>query len=169
MSSETEIEIRRGRLDDAEGIAALYNHYILETTITFDIKPHTVEMRREWLEQFSAGGRHQIFVAIQEGKLVGFVCSQQFRKKAAYDPTVETTIYLAPEAVGQGLGRRLYDVLFDALSGADVHVYLAGVTLPNPGSVALHRAMGFRDVGVFREIGRKFGSYWDVAWFERRA
>ena len=81
---------------------------------------------------------------------------------------METTVYLAPDATGQGLGRRLYGALFDSLAGADVHLAVGGITLPNEASLALHRAFGFEPVGIFRQVGYKFGRYWDVQWFQRR-
>jgi phosphinothricin acetyltransferase len=80
---------------------------------------------------------------------------------------VETTIYAAPEAVGRGLGDRLYSALFESITNEDVHRIVAGYTLPNRGSEALHRRFGFELVGIFHQNGRKFGRYWDVAWTER--
>jgi phosphinothricin acetyltransferase len=81
--------------------------------------------------------------------------------------SVETSIYLAPEATGRGMGTDLYAALFAALAEEDLHRAYAGVTLPNTASVALHRKFGFRSIGVYREVGRKFGKYWDVEWFEK--
>ena len=101
--------------------------------------------------------------------VVGYVGTSKFRPKAAYETTVETTIYCAPEAVGKNIGKRLYAGLFDALKGEDIHRYVAGYTLPNDASEALHRRFGFKRVGVFSENGRKFGKYWDVCWTERAA
>ena len=77
------------------------------------------------------------------------------------------SIYLAPDALGRGIGSRLYEELFTAIAGEDVHRAYAGITLPNPGSVALHEKFGFQSIGVYHEVGRKFGRYWDVEWFER--
>ena len=74
-----------------------------------------------------------------------------------------SSIYLAPDMTGQGLGRRLYAALFDALKGEDIHRIFGGITQPNEASVRLHRAFGFEPVGVYREVGRKFGRFWDVA------
>jgi phosphinothricin acetyltransferase len=98
---------------------------------------------------------------------VGYAGTTRFRPKPAYDTTVETSIYCAPEAVGKGIGSRLYSALFDAIAGEDIHRIVAGYTLPNPGSAALHARFGFKLVGVFQENGRKFGRYWDVAWSQR--
>jgi phosphinothricin acetyltransferase len=159
--------IRRGREGDLAALTTLYNHYIEQTAITFDLEPFTVETRRSWLAPFRDDGRHQLFVAEAEERVVGFACTREFRVKRAYDTTVETTIYLAPGATSRGLGTALYERLFAALAGEDVHRAVAGVTLPNDASVALHRRFGFRDVGVFHEVGRKHGRWWDVLWMEK--
>lgn len=161
------VRIRRGREDDLAGLTELYNHYIRATPITFDLEPYTPETRRPWLASFAASGRHQLFVAEQAARVLGFACSRPFRDKAAYDTTAETSVYLAPQAVGQGLGRALYERLFAELAGADLHRLVAGITLPNDASVALHTRMGFERVGIFAEVGRKHGRYWDVLWMER--
>ena len=163
----TEALIRPARAADLADLTELYNHYIRETPITFDLVPFTLEQRRVWLEGFAAAGRHRLFVAEASGHAVGFASSHQFRVKAAYDTSVETSVYLAPGHTGFGLGARLYQALFDALRGADVHRALAGITLPNPASVALHRRFGFESVGVFSEVGYKFERFWDVEWFQR--
>ena len=80
---------------------------------------------------------------------------------------METSIYLAPDAGGQGIGTLLYDALFASLARQDVHMALAGITQPNDASNALHRGFGFKDVGTFRQVGRKFDKYWDVLWMEK--
>jgi len=163
----SEVSIRRGRAGDVVPLNDLYNHYIRETAITFDLEPMPLARREDWFAQFGESGRHQLFVAERGGRLVGYACSRPFRDKAAYDTTAETSIYLAPEACRQGIGRRLYARLFDELAGADLHRLVAGITLPNEASVALHERAGFQPLGVFREVGRKFGRYWDVLWMER--
>jgi len=161
------VRIRRGEAADLPAIVEIINHYIEHTPITFDVAPFTVETRRPWFEQFAPSGPHQLFVAESGGRAAGWACSGRFREKAAYAPTVETSVYLAPGHGGQGIGRRLYERLFEALAGEDVHRLVAGITLPNEASVRLHERMGFTRVGVFRENGRKLGRFWDVAWYER--
>jgi phosphinothricin acetyltransferase len=106
-------------------------------------------------------------VAEQDSSLIGYAGTTRFRAKPAYDPTVETTIYLAPEAVGRAVGSLLYSALFEAIAGEDIHRIVAGYTMPNPASAALHERFRFERVGIFRENGRKFGRYWDVVWNER--
>lgn len=153
---------------DLADLTRIYNHYVSETAITFDVEPYTTEGRRPWLETFADDGPHRCFVAEVDGVAAGWASTGQFRKKAAYDSSVETSIYLDPKATGQGLGAQLYQTLFDCLEETDVHLALGGVTLPNPESLALHERFGFESVGVFREVGWKFGRYWDVQWFQRR-
>jgi len=99
--------------------------------------------------------------------VVGYTCTGRFRTKDAYDTTVEASIACRADAVGRGLGSLLYSALFEALRGEDIHRIVAGIAQPNPASNALHRRFGFREVGAFTEVGRKFGKYWDVLWLER--
>jgi phosphinothricin acetyltransferase len=162
-----DILIRASLRSDLPRLTEIYNHYVLETPVTFDIEPYTVEQRVTWFEQFAPAGRYRLLVAEQNGKLLGYVGTTRFRVKAAYDPTVETTIYCGPEAIGKGVGSRLYSALFQAIAHEDIHRVVAGYTLPNPASAALHARFGFKLVGMFTENGRKFGRYWDVAWTER--
>jgi phosphinothricin acetyltransferase len=155
--------IRRAEPGDAAALATIYNHYVRATPITFDTEEKSVADRATWLAHFSDGGRYQCFVAMVDGDVAGWASSHRFRDRAAYDTTIETSVYLAPDACGRGLGRRLYAALFDALSGQDIHRAYGAVTQPNEPSNRLHAAMGFRQTGLLPEFGRKFGRYWDVA------
>jgi phosphinothricin acetyltransferase len=159
--------IRFARESDLERLTEIYNHYVINTPITFDLEPFSVAERCEWFRHYSASGPHRLLIAETDGLVVGCVTSSPFRPKAAYETSVETSIYLAPEATGRGMGTDLYVALFAALAEEDLHRAYAGVTLPNTASVALHRKVGFRSIGVYREVGRKFGKYWDVEWFEK--
>ena len=163
----SDVELRPARSSDLGALTEIYNHYVRETPITFEIEPYDVEARRPWLEGFAPKGPHRLFVAEQRGELLGYAGSMRFRAKAAYETSVETTVYLRPEAAGQRIGASLYARLFESLEGEDLHRALAGITLPNPASIRLHERFGFRPVGVFREVGRKLGRYWDVAWYEK--
>ena len=163
----SDVELRPARASDLTALTALYNHYVRETPVTFDVEPYHVETRRPWLEGFAPEGPHRLFVAEREAVLLGYAGSMRFRPKAAYATSVETTVYLRPESAGQGVGALLYAQLFEALRGEDLHRALAGITLPNPASIRLHERFGFRPIGVFHEVGRKFGRYWDVGWYEK--
>jgi phosphinothricin acetyltransferase len=158
-----DVAIRRVEPGDLGALLDIYNHYVVHTPITFDIEPRTLAQRRQWLDGFAPSGRHQCFVAVKGGSAIGWAASLRYRDRAAYDTSVETSIYLAPGATGQGLGKRLYAALFEALKGEDIHRAYGGVTQPNDASNRLHEAMGFQRVGSLGEIGRKFGRYWDVA------
>ena len=163
----SEINIRLAERRDLPRLTEIYNYYVLNTPVTFDIEPYTVERREPWFAQFGTSGRYRLLVAERGGDLIGYAGTTRFRPKAAYETTVETTIYCVPEEVGKGIGKHLYEALFEALRGEDIHRFVAGYVLPNPATAAIHERFGFKVVGVFRENGRKFGKYWDVCWVER--
>jgi phosphinothricin acetyltransferase len=163
----SDVRVRPATPRDLARLCEVYNHYVAEGAITFDIEPFTPDERRSWYDAHTTGPGHRLLVAEDAGTVVGYAGTGPFRSKRAYDTTVETTIYVVPEALGHGIGRALYTALFEALTGEDVHRAVAGVTLPNPASLVLHERFGFREVGVFRENGRKHGRYWDVMWLER--
>ncbi len=166
--SDAPISVRSARLDDLADLTRIYNHYVRETPITFDLEPFSIEARRSWFEAFGENGRHRLVVATREGgRIEGYAGSAPFRPKGAYATSVEVTVYVRPGATGSGIGTRLYAELFARLAREDVHRAYAGITLPNAASVALHRRFGFRSVGIYREVGRKFGRYWDVEWMEK--
>ena len=163
----SEITIRRADAGDIPALLNIYNYYVIHTPVNFDIEPRTLEQRREWFSEFSDRGKYQCFVAEEGGRVVGYACSSRFKEKAAYATTIETSIYCAQDRGRRGIGRRLYETLFEAVKGEDIHRAFGGITLPNAGSVGLHEAMGFRCIGTYTQIGRKFGKYWDVALYER--
>ena len=166
-TSSTGVTVRYAEERDLARITAIYNHYIIETPVTFDLEPVTLANRREWLGQFSTTGSHRLFVAEENGIVAGYAGSHQFRPRKAYDTTIEATVYCAPEATGRGIGTLLYTAVFDAVRGEDLHLAVAGITVPNEASIALHERFGFTLAGLMHQIGRKFGRYWDVAWYEK--
>ncbi|MFJ5995922.1 GNAT family N-acetyltransferase [Streptomyces sp. NPDC092370] len=168
-SERTEVQVRPGVEDDLEALTALYNHYVHETAITFDTAIFTPEERRPWLLSHPEDGPHRLMVAREPDtqRILGYATSSPFRSKPAYATSVETTVYVAPDAGRRGIGTLLYTALFEALSGQDLHRAYAGIALPNEASARLHERFGFRHVGTHREVGRKFGRYWDVAWYEK--
>jgi phosphinothricin acetyltransferase len=160
------MRIRPGQPADLPAIVELYNPYVTDSGVTFDVEPFTPETRRPWFDQFAERGPYRLLVAEEDG-LLGYAGSMRYRPKRGYDSTVETTIYLAPQAQRRGVGRKLYTALFEALAGEDLHRALAGIQLPNDASVRFHEQFGFKKVAHFTEQGRKFGRYWDVAWMEK--
>ena len=159
--------IRAAGEQDLEAVNDIYNHYVVETHVTFDEEPTTMDARREWFTHYAESGRHRLLVATEDGNVIGYATSSRFRPKPGYLTSVETSVYLSPDATGKGAGTALYTELFKSLEGEDLHRAYAGIALPNPASVALHEKFGFKRVALFSEQGRKFGRYWDVAWFEK--
>ena len=163
-----DVRIRHCAPGDYGAVVAIYNYYIENSHATFDLSPYSIGERAHWFSQFNESGPNQLLVAENNDTVLGFCCSMPFSNRAAYDISVETTVYLLAEATGQGTGKRLYEVLLQNLSGIGLHGAYAGIALPNDASVNLHEALGFRRVGVYEEVGYKFGQFWSVAWFELR-
>ena len=161
------VTVRGAQEADLPALTDLYNHYVLTSPATFDLEPVSVEDRREWFGHYHDTGPHRLLVAVGDGRILGYASSSRLRPKPAYATSVETSVYVHPEHHGQGIGNRLYGELFRLLAGEDLHRAYAGVALPNPGSVALHLKYGFHELGLYHEVGHKFGRYWSVQWFER--
>jgi phosphinothricin acetyltransferase len=106
-------------------------------------------------------------VAEVDGAVAGYAYASSHRERAAYRWAVDVAVYVASAHQGRGIGRALYEALFERLARQGYRMACAGITLPNPASVALHERVGFRPVGVYREIGWKFGHWHDVAWYQR--
>jgi len=164
---QVELRVRAAAAEDLTAINDIYNHYVKAAHFTFDVEPITIEARREWFAHHDISGRYRVLVAVSDDAVVGFASSSRFRPKPAYETSIETSIYLAPQRVGRGAGSRLYEQLFKRLEAEDIHRGYAGIALPNPESIALHERFGFKRVAHFSEQGRKFGKYWDVAWYEK--
>lgn len=168
------LRIRPACGDDAAGVLAVYAPYVELSHVTFDLVVPSLDERRAWMTQFGDDGPHRLLVAEEvsvgrsSGRIVGYAGSMGWRKKAAYAATVETTVYVAEDRGGRGIGRRLMKALLAELDARDdVHRILAGVALPNEASIRLHEALGFHRVGTFSEVGFKLGRWWSVAWLER--
>lgn len=159
-------KIRDASASDAAALAAIYNHYIDHTVVTFELVPVTAADMAARVAGIQAQGLCWL-VAEEGGRVQGYAYAGPWRPRAAYRHSVEASVYLAPEATGRRLGARLYADLLTRLQATDVHVVIGGVALPNPASVALHEALGFEQVAHFRETGFKFGRWIDVAYWQR--
>ncbi len=159
------VEIRSATTADAETIQRIYAPYVLETAISFEEVPPTVD---EMAARIASTRRtHPWLVAVDGAKVCGYAYAGAHRERAAYRFSADTTVYIAPEAQRRGIGHRLYAELLRELKRRGVHMAFAGIALPNPGSIALHESMGFAAVGVYREVGFKFGRWHDVGWWQR--
>lgn len=157
--------IRDATEDDAEACAAIYSPYVTDTAITFESEPPPPA---EMAERIAAAQRTHAWVVLErDGRVVGYAYGGQNKSRAAYRWACEVSVYLEPGWRRTGGGRALYGALFDRLAGRGFRVAVAGMTLPNDASVALHRAVGFEPVGTYRRIGWKHGSWHDVAWVQR--
>lgn len=157
--------IRDATADDAPACAELYAPFVRSTAITFETEPpDAAEMARRIA---ASQHRHAWLVAVRHGVVLGYAYGTEFRSRAAYRHTCETSIYLDSSARGSGTGRVLYGALLDRLRSLGFVTAVAGMTVPNPASDRLHRSLAFTDVGVFARVGFKFGQWRDVAWMQR--
>ena len=159
-------ELRASSAADAAALAAIYNPYIRDSVATFEETPLGATAMRERLAQVQAQ-RLPWLVATVDDRVVGYSYATAWRTRSAYRYSVESTVYLAPDAQRQGHGRALMQALLDALQPRGVHCVIAGISLPNPGSVALHEALGFAPVARFPEVGYKFARWVDVGYWQR--
>ena len=151
-----------------DSIASIYAEVVRTSPATFDLEPPPNEYWQELLAAAGANSGHFLLVALDGADEVqGYALSTTFMKRAAYDSTCVTSVYVAAEARGRGVGTALYSRLFELLDASPLRLAVAGVTEPNEASTALHVAFGFKRVGTFEGVGVKFGRAWDVTWYQR--
>jgi phosphinothricin acetyltransferase len=158
--------IRSARPLDAARIAEIYNHYVREAIATFEERPlATDEMARRIAD---VTPRLPWIVAEEGGIVTGYAYATPWKSRSAYRFTVETTVYLAHDAVGRGLGTALYESLLETLrrDHRELRTAVACIALPHPASVALHEKLGFVKVGHFPDVGFKFGRWIDVGYWQ---
>jgi phosphinothricin acetyltransferase len=158
--------IRSATAADAQAICTIYNHFILQSTATFEetaIVPGDMAAR---IDAITGTGRLPFLVAELDGAVAGYAYAAPWKLRSAYRHTVESSVYVAPGFAGMGLGSRLYQALLQQLREREVHAVLAGIALPNSASIGLHEAFGFSKVGQLREVGNKFGQWLDVAYWQ---
>jgi phosphinothricin acetyltransferase len=150
---------------DCEGVALVYNHYVRDTIVTFEEDAITGADMRERVRDVAARGFPWL-VAERAGHVLGYAYATPWKQRSAYRFSVESTVYLAADSTGQGLGSLLYAALIRLLRQSDVHAVVGGISLPNAASVALHEKLGFRKVAHFSEVGRKFERWIDVGYWQ---
>lgn len=156
--------IREAYDSDSEAIVSIYNHYICNSVATFEEKEIDSAEMAARIRKVVGMGLPWI-VEEDGGEISGYAYAGQWNSRAAYRHTVEVTIYISPSAVSCGLGTRLYTELFSRLQERKIHCVIAGITLPNPQSVAIHEKFGMQKSGEFKEIGYKFGKWLDVGYW----
>ncbi len=155
------MQIRQATPGDAGRIAEIYNWYILNTIITFETAVVSPEEMKKRIQEIVI--KHDWIVGELNQEVIGYAYSGPFRTRAAYNHAVESTIYLAQKSIGQGFGRALYAELLESVKSRGFREVIGVIALPNPQSIALHKKMGFEEVGVLKNVGCKFGKYIDVS------
>ncbi|MGQ0559597.1 MAG: GNAT family N-acetyltransferase [Sphingosinicella sp.] len=160
------MKIRLAGADDAAAIAAIYAPYVTDTVISFELKPpDEAAMRGRILE---GGALYPWLVPCSEGDApIGYASASAFRSRPAYRFTVETSVYLAPDVAGRGVGRALYSELLALLARQGFAQAIGAITLPNQASVRLHESLGFVAAGIYRDVGYKLGRWHSVGLWQR--
>lgn len=156
----TPVTVRSGELKDLHPITEIYNEAIRTTTATFDTEPRSDADQFAWFN--AHGGRHPILVAETEGKVVGWASISQWSERKAYDGAGEISYYFKSEYRGRGVGRKLADAITDEARRLKYHTLIARVAGESEVSLHLCRNAGFVDIGIMKEVGRKFGRLLDV-------
>jgi L-amino acid N-acyltransferase YncA len=159
------VQVRTATAADGDAVAAIYDHYVLGTAITFEEAAVPGAVMGERIAAVRGAGLPWL-VAAEDGRIAGYAYASRWNQRSAYRHTVECTAYLDPEATGRGLGTKLYDELFARLRSLDVHAVIGVIALPNPASVALHERFGMSRAGLLHEVGLKFGVWVDVGYWQ---
>lgn len=154
----SDVVIRRAIEADVPDMNSIYNEYIVDSHVSFDLEEWSVEKRLDWFESRVADG-YPVLVACDRGEVIGASWAGRWQPKRAYRSSVETTVVLAPGSVGRGVGTLLYAALLDALRSEGFHRAYAIIALPNDPSIVMHRNLGYREIGVLEEAGFKDGRY----------
>lgn len=159
------VVLRPATTNDADSIARIYNHYVLNTIITFEENEVSAEQMAERICEVASASLPWL-VAEQAGQIVGYAYATKWKARTAYRFSVESTVYIESGVIGQGLGSKLYEALFALLKDRGIHIVIAGIALPNPASIALHEKFGLQKVAHFKEVGFKFNRWLDVGYWQ---
>jgi phosphinothricin acetyltransferase len=150
---------------DAAAIAAIYNHYVLNTIVTFEEEAVTADEIASRIREVQGAGIPWL-VCEEGGRVLGYSYASKWKSRCSFRYSLETTVYLEQTATGRGLGRELYGALIEALRAQKYHALIGGISIPNPASIALHEKLGFQKIGHFKEVGWKFNQWIDVGYWE---
>ncbi len=152
--------IRQVTLSDARAITDIYNHYVEETTVSFETEPLSVDEMERRIRDISS--RYPYFVYEENGEVAGYCYVHAWKERAAYDGAMETTIYLKPGCRHRGIGNELMKSLIEECRNRKYRILIACVTAENTGSLAFHKKLGFEQASHFKNAGVKFGRLLDV-------
>jgi len=156
--------IRIANVGDAAQLCEIYNHYVLNTNVTFEEQAVTVEEMASRVQETLSS--LPWLVVEDDSQVLGFSYASKWKGRCAYRYSAEATVYLRPDATGKGLGTQLYLELLKELKDRSLHTVMGGIALPNDASVALHEKLGFSKVAQFRQVGHKFGNWIDVGYWQ---
>ncbi len=154
------INIRAATDSDQPAILEIYNDAVLNTTATFDTEPRSMENQKEWFRKHKKN--HPVLVAVKNKTLVGWASLSPWSDRCAYDTTVEVSVYLHKNFRGQGIGSTLLEMVTLEGKKAENHTVISRITQGNEISIHLHEKLGYRHIGVLKEVGFKFGKFLDV-------
>ena len=163
-SPEFEYQIRAVSLTDVPAIANIYNWYVANTTVTFEVEPVSENTMVQRVKE--SGDSNPWIVLESAGQILGYAYVSPWKSRAAYAQAKETSVYIHHDFNGRGFGLALMAKLIDKARSEPIHVLIAGITLPNEASVALHEKLGFSHIGRFSEVGFKFDQYIDVGYWQ---
>lgn len=164
-SNRFQFELRPAGAADLASINAIYNHYVLHCTCTYQTQPSTASQREEWFGQH--GPEYPVMVAEQGGEVIGWASLSRFHPREAYRRTVEDSVYVRHDVQRLGVGHALLANLLRQAEGLGYHTVLGGISADREASLALHAKLGFEKVAHLREVGFKFGRWLDVVWMQR--
>ncbi|MEW4925235.1 N-acetyltransferase family protein [Algibacter sp. 2305UL17-15] len=152
--------IRTLQTGDTQALLEIYNYYVVNTVVTFDIEPLSFEVFQGKISSINA--EYPFLVYEDQNEILGFAYGSKFRPKPAYNFSVESTVYIKHTAHGKQIGTQLYKALIGQLKQTEAHTVLGVLTIPNEASVKLHKKFGFKEVAHLKEVGLKFGKWHDV-------
>ena len=152
--------MRKATLGDLSAITEIYNQAILKTTATFDTEPKTLGEQKIWFE--GHGSKYPILVAEEEAKVLGWASLSKWSDRCAYSDTAEISLYVSEKERGRGIGRELLEAIIKEGEKSGLHSIIARIAKGNDMSIHLHRSVGFEQIGIMKEVGRKFGRLLDV-------
>ncbi|UHQ19861.1 N-acetyltransferase family protein [Lysobacter sp. KIS68-7] len=159
------LELRAATTRDADAVAAIYNPYVADSTITFETEPVSKAEMAARISEASAANLPWL-VALKDDVLAGYAYASKWKGRCAYRYAVESTVYIDAAHHGQGIGKALYVALIDALRARAMHTVIGGIALPNAASIALHERLGFENVARFRQVGFKQDRWIDVGYWQ---
>ena len=152
--------VRKATFEDLEAITEIYNDAIQKTVATFDTEPKSLEEQKAWFSHHD--GKYPIIVAEEDDSIVGWASLSRWSDRCAYSDTAEISLYVRESHRGKGIGRKLINEIIDEGKRAHLHTVIARISEGNSMSIHLHESVGFRHIGVMKEVGRKFGRLIDV-------